>query len=150
MKSATKFLWQKTFSSRVVAQSFPYLTVELLVFFWPEGFEISSCKLAFFLKHWNKFVIHVVQVKVCHFNHLPLAVANCVLFKLGWINVLHVLSISLPHAVNYRRFCFLAPSVLCFLFVYETIPRTSLKVKVTGTVAAFFGPFGSLRAVYVW
>jgi len=30
MKSATKFLWQKTFSSRVVVQSFPYLTVHRL------------------------------------------------------------------------------------------------------------------------
>jgi len=70
----------------------------------------------------------------------------------------------------------LAPSVCGFLFVYEisreplngfapnshgrrvwSLAQTSLKVKVKGqwsrspgTITAFFGPFGSLRAVYVY
>jgi len=58
---------------------------------------------------------------------------------------------------------------LWFLFVYEIHPellngfvpnsqrrrvwslaRTNLKVKVTGTKMAFFYPFGSLHAVYIW
>jgi len=58
---------------------------------------------------------------------------------------------------------------LCFLFVYEisreplngfapnshgrrvwSLARTSLKVKVNRDKAGIFGPFGGLRAVYIW
>jgi len=83
-------------------------------------------------------------------------------------------SYLLPHAVNCGRFCFWRR--LCSLFVYEisreplngfapnsqerriwSLARRNSKVRVKGqrsrspgTKMAFFGPFGGLRAVYVW
>jgi len=75
---------------------------------------------------------------------------------------------SLPHAVNCRRFCFFAPSVVCvFLFVYEIFPGTAERIwktclvpcldefegqrsRLPGTKTAFFGPFGGLNVVCVW
>jgi len=81
----------------------------------------------------------------------------------------------LPHAVNCVLVLFWALSV-AFLFVYEisreplngfvpnsqgrrvwSLARTTLNVKVKGqrwgspgTKKCIFGPFGGLRAVYVW
>ena len=87
-----------------------------------------------------------------------------------------VFCMFLPHTVNRVRFCFWRRHSVDFLYVYEiswellnrfapnshggrvwSLARNSLKVKVKGqrsrsqgTKTAFFGPFGGLRAVYVW
>jgi len=74
-------------------------------FFWLEGFEISSCKSAFFWSIETSLASMSSKWKFIT-STTSLWLLQTVLFKLDWINVLHVLSVSLPHAVNYRRFCF--------------------------------------------
>ena len=88
-----------------------------------------------------------------------------VMFSFSWCNV--TLTCIITARSELRKVLFLAPSDCDFLFVceisWESLPNshgrrvwslagTSLKVKVkvTRDKNGIFGPFGGLRAVYVW